>query len=93
MWRARHFGGVVRLIHYLDGAELPHWHLFYADDGNLFAGSQNAPIAFLFPFLVMVVVGVPISWKEVRGGLSYEFIGYSADVSSFQFGLSDQCAK
>eukprot|EP00974_Lingulodinium_polyedra_P111041 10740341-Lingulodinium_polyedra.AAC.1 len=43
--------------------------------------------------LVMCVVGVPLSWAKVRGGLEPDFVGYGLDVARHRLGLAQGRAQ
>ena len=47
----------------------------------------------IFQLLVLVVLGLPVAWKKVRGGLAKDFVGYHIDVERFELGLSQGRAE
>ena len=91
-WWGRAAAGIVRLGHYVGGSDLPVDHLLYADDGWLHARSSYAHSALLLQLLLYVILGVPIAWHKVRGGIERDFVGYWVDVARFRVGLSERRA-
>ena len=38
---------------------------------------------------MLVVIGVPLAWHKVRGGIEAEWIGYWLDLDRFEVGVSE----
>ena len=72
-WWGRAAAGAIRAAHHMLGSRLAVWALLFADDGNLFAEMEHAPRSLVGFLLVMEILGVPLSWKKVRGGIESDF--------------------
>ena len=92
-WWGRAAGAIVRLTHYFLGHEDAIWALIYSDDGNLMAGEEWRERSLLLHLFVLVVLGVPLAWHKVRGGVEEEWIGYWLDYSRFEIGISESRTK
>ena len=79
----------MRLGHYLVGFENAIWALLYSDDGDLIGRTDYPERGLLTFLLVLVLVGIPLSWKKLRGGAKVEWIGYPLDVARFEVGVSE----
>eukprot|EP00969_Alexandrium_andersonii_P323040 14273696-Alexandrium_andersonii.AAC.1 len=58
------------------------------DDAKLAAGGPARFRALLAAFLVLMLLGVPLSWKKVRGGVGYVFVGYAGSVRDWTLGMA-----
>ena len=88
-WWGRAGAAAMRLGHYLVGFENAIWALLYSDDGDLI-GRTDYPERGLLTFLLsLVLVGIPLSWKKLRGGTKVEWIGYLLDVARFEVGVTE----
>ena len=87
-WWGRAAGAIVRLTHYILGHEDAIWALIYSDDGNIMAGDEWRERSLLLHLFVLVVLGVPLAWHKVRGGVEEEWIGYWLDLGKFELGVS-----
>ena len=81
-----------RTTHYVLGPLHPLWPLISADDGQAIGQGPYFERSLLLSLLWMVLLGIPIAWKKVRGGLEYNWIGYWLDLATFQFGISERTA-
>ena len=88
-WWGQVAAGAIRAAHHMLGSRLAAWALLFADDGNLFAEMEHAPRSLVGFLLVMEILGVPLSWKKVRGGIESDFVGYWLDVRNYRMGLSE----
>eukprot|EP00971_Amphidinium_carterae_P229000 4542614-Amphidinium_carterae.1 len=81
---------VVRLVAYLAGRERQVYQLLYVDDGLLLAGGRETQFAtkILYALWILVLAGVPVSWKKVRGGIGLQWIGYVVDLGGASVGIS-----
>ena len=43
----------------------------------------------MFYLFVLVVMGAPLAWHKVRGGVQTEWVGYAFDVGRFAIGISE----
>ena len=87
-WWARVFALVIRILFWLSSADLPLYHLVYSDDGILAAAGPRFEKVLLFALFVFQVLGVPLTWRKVRGGIQVDWVGYVVNVKDFQLGLS-----
>ena len=44
----------------------------------------------LFALLFLETLGVPLTWRKVRGGVEVEWVGLLLDVRHFRLGLSER---
>ena len=79
-WWGRAAGAIVRLTHYILGHEDAIWALIYSDDGVLMSGTEWRERSILLHLFVLVIIGVPLAWHKVRGGIEAEWIGYWLDL-------------
>lgn len=87
-WWGRAAAAIVRLTHYALGHENALWALIYSDDGNLMSGEVWKERSLILHLFVLVVLGVPLAWHKVRGGVEAEWIGYWLDLGRFELGVS-----
>ena len=91
-------GALVRLFHYVVGRRLDLWLMLMADDMDmelapLQGSSYDIRHGFLTLFFVASVVGIPIAWKKLKGGVPIEWIGYVLYLSSYAVGISERRAE
>lgn len=79
--------GTALRSHYVAGARGEVEHLLFADDGWMLSSRDAAPEVILLQLLVFLL-GVPLAWQKVRGGLEHEFVGNWTDIGRFEVGLS-----
>ena len=92
-WWGRAGALMVRLAHYLVPAFLRQfWLLLYADDGKNTAGGDRREHPLLFHLFLLEVLGTPIKWKKVHGGIEVEWVGYWLDYRRFEMGISESRA-
>merc|ERR1711940_452063 len=48
---------------------------------------------FLTLFLAAAVVGIPLAWRKLRGGVNIDWIGYVLFLSSYAVGISERRAQ
>ena len=87
-WWGRAAAGATRAAHHMLGSRLAVWALLFADDGNLFAEMEHAPRSLVGFLLVMEILGVPLSWKKVRGGIESDFVGVLVGCTELPHGLA-----
>ena len=89
-WWGRAGALLVRLSHYLPPTHLWRlWLLLYADDGMVTAGGSYFEHPLLFHLFLLQVLGTPLKWSKVRGGVELEWVGYWLDYSRFMMGISE----
>ena len=83
---------IVRLAHYVAGAEADFEILLYADDYLMLAGTgQDLKLCGSF-LLLWAALGISMKWSKARGGSEFNWIGFWADVWTFRLGISVQRA-
>ena len=87
-WWGRAGAAIMRLTHYALGYSHAIWALLYSDDGWLVGRSERYEVGLLLHLFVLLVVGVPLSWHKVSGGIQCDWIGYYLDVGRFEVGVS-----
>eukprot|EP00434_Breviolum_minutum_P036054 symbB.v1.2.031930.t2/scaffold3763.1/size50786/1 len=88
-WWQRLAAVMVRTAHRLAGRDMGVLHLLFADDGWMVAMGEFFWRRLLFWLFVLEVMGVPLSYKKLRGGTRIQWIGYQLDVGVFEKGISD----
>ena len=92
-WWGRAGALLVRLSHYLPPTFLRQfWLLLYADDGKGTAGGDRLEHPLLFHLFLLEVLGTPIKWRKVHGGIEVEWVGYWLDYRRFEMGISESRA-
>ena len=89
-WWSRLFALIVRLLFWVTGRSLPLYHLVYSDDGQLIGAGRRFEDPLLIALLFLEALGVPLTWKKVRGGIELEWVGLMVDVKEFRLGLSER---
>ena len=74
-WWGRAAAGAIRAAHHMLGSRLA-----------VVAEMEHAPRSLVGFLLVMEILGVPLSWKKVRGGIESDFVGYWLDVRNYRRG-------
>ena len=87
-WWGRAGAAIMRLTHYALGYSHAIWALLYSDDGWLVGRTERFEVGLLLHLFVLLVVGVPLSWHKVSGGIQCDWIGYYLDVGRFEVGVS-----
>ena len=86
-WWGRVAGCFHRLLYYLGDKD--SWGLVYADDSlwhyKLATFWQEAALAFL----VLTMLGMPISWGKTRCGGSVSWVGFQINFTRWQCGVTD----
>jgi hypothetical protein len=92
-WWGRAGALLVRLSHYYAPRQLrPLWILLYADDGKVTAGGRQFEVPLLVHLLFLEVLGTPMKWKKVKGGVQVEWVGYLLDYGRFEMGVTESRA-
>ena len=87
-WWGRAGAAIMRLTHYVLGYSHAIWALLYSDDGWLVGRTERYEVGLLLHLFTLLVVGVPLSWHKVSGGVQLDWIGYYLDVGRFEVGIS-----
>ena len=77
------------MTHYMLGPELAIWAMLYSDDGWLVGRTDQFEYGLLAHLLVLVLVGTPLAWHKLGGGVETEWVGYALDVGRFEIGISE----
>lgn len=91
-WWGRLAACIGRMIWSLFRTDEKVWQLIFADDVRFQAHGPRMYSLILLGLLAWEMVGTPISWKKVRGGLEFEWLGYWLDYTRFEIGLSESRA-
>ena len=78
-WWGRAGACCCRLSHYLLGYRFMLWLLLYGDDEWLVGRGQHYHMSLLLHMLVLDIIGTPISWHKVGGGIQTDWVGYYLD--------------
>ena len=88
-WWGRLAGSVVRLLLKLFGSRIPTWLLLFADDFlQLSLGPKFLDAVTLWLFTLRVL-GIPLSWKKIKGGFVVPWIGYEINVREYTLEISE----
>ena len=68
------------------------WQLLYADDYLWLASGASPLHDILLMVLILCTFGFPFAWKKFKGGFQVSWIGFWADLTTWQVGLSDSRA-
>ena len=84
----------MRLSHYYAPSTVRAlWVLLYADDGKATAGGPRFELPLLNHLFLLEVLGTPMKWRKVRGGVQVEWVGYLIDYARFEMGITESRAK
>ena len=61
--------------------------MLYSDDAWLIGRTKKYEISILLHLFIMVLVGAPMAWHKLGGGLQSEWFGYALDVGRFEIGV------
>eukprot|EP00974_Lingulodinium_polyedra_P041232 3961037-Lingulodinium_polyedra.AAC.1 len=66
----------MRASRYLAGPARALWQLLYADDGLLASSGARRFKELWLAILVLAVLGLPLQWAKLAGGVRLEWVGY-----------------
>ncbi len=92
-WWSRLGGALVRAVHLLADPSDELWLLLMADDLKAESTSARPEISVLFVVLVLIVLGVPLSWHKSQGGQVIQWIGYEVHLAQLALGISQRRAS
>ncbi len=92
-WWSRLGGAAVRLLHHLAPTSAELWILMMADDVKIESTSSSSKLWILWAIIILRVLGVPLTWRKVQGGLELTWIGYSIQLSPLALGISASRAE
>jgi len=88
-WWARMGAAALRCMHYLLGPMNAVYALLYADDGQaVSSGEYHAKL--ILALAIWLILGFPIKWSKVHGGIAYDYIGYWMDWQRFRIGINER---
>ena len=87
-WWGRLAAAVGRLV-YQVWAKNYAFQLLFADDIRWTAGGKDKFESIIHGLLIWIVVGAPVSWSKVRGGLKFDWLGYHCDYTCWKLGISE----
>ena len=80
---------MARLLHYLLGYQHAVWSLLYSDDGWIIGRGRDYQVDLVLYLFILVILGAPLAWHKVQGGVQSEWVGYALDVGRFAIGISE----
>ncbi len=92
-WWSRLGGALIRAAHLLALPSDELWLLLLADDLKAESTSRRPQRAIVFVVVLLVVLGVPLSWRKAQGGRVIEWIGYEVDLRSLALGITQRRAE
>jgi len=92
-WWGRGGSAIIRLAHYMLGHEDALWSLLYADDGLNVGRTGYFERGLIMHLFVLVLLGLPLSWKKFKGGVTVEWVGYWLDAGRFEVGVTASRAR
>ena len=60
------------------------WPIFHGDDEWLVGRGQHYHVSLLLHMFLLDLIGSPISWHKVGGGIQTGWVGYYLDVARFE---------
>ena len=92
-WWSRVGSALLRLGYYLLGEAVPQFSVVVCDDFRFEVCSTNPAPSLLLLLWMILVLGAPVSWPKVRGGVEYPYVGlYLVLKREFCLGLSESRA-
>ena len=87
-WWGRLAAAIGRLVFEVWGEEFA-FQFLYADDLRWTCHGPDKYLALTRALLLWILVGSPVSWSKVHGGLSLDWIGFYLDYGRFKIGVSE----
>ncbi len=91
-WWARLGGAIIRAVHLLALPSDELWILLMADDIKAESTGERPKRAIIFVILILVVLGVPLSWHKSQGGDVIRWIGYEVHLATLSLGITERRA-
>ena len=91
-WWSRLAAALLRMIHYVLGADMQTWALVFADDYHVAAEGPRTTETLLLSALIARVFGFPIQWSKCSGGATYAWIGLELALREARLGISEKRA-
>ena len=84
-WWGRAGSALIRLAHYLQGKDHMLWLLLYSDDSWATAHGEHAEKDLMLHLFVLMILGTPLAWHKLKGGIEVEWIGYALDLAGYYY--------
>ncbi len=91
-WWSRLGGALVRAVHLLAQPSDQLWLLLMADDLKCESTAEHPEVPIVFVVLLLVVLGVPLSWHKAQGGQIIKWIGYEVHLGQLALGITQRRA-
>ncbi len=91
-WWARLGGAIIRAVHLLALPSDELWILLMADDVKAESTGEHPKRAVILVVLILVVLGVPLSWQKSQGGDVIRWIGYEVHLATLSLGITERRA-
>ncbi len=92
-WWARLGGALIRAIHLLSLPSDQLWILLMADDIKAESTADNPKREIAYIILILVILGVPLSWHKSQGGDIVRWIGYEVSLTDLALGITARRAS
>ncbi len=92
-WWSRLGGALIRAIHLLSEPSDELWMLLMADDLKAESTSASPATSVIYALLILLVMGVPLSWHKSQGGRTIRWIGYEVQLSTLSLGITQARAQ
>ncbi len=92
-WWSRLGGALIRAAHLVALPSYELWLLLLADDLKAESTAPQPKRAVIFVVILLVLLGVPLSWHKAQGGLVINWIGYEVDLKALALGISPRRAE
>ena len=66
------------------------WRLLCSDNSWAAAKGPHADRDLMLHLLVLMILGAPLAWHKLKGGVAVEWIGYALDLSRFELGVTEK---
>ena len=67
--------------------------MLYSDDGWLAGRTERYEISLILHLFILVLLGTPLAWHKLCGGVQSEWVGYALDAGRFEIGISELRAQ
>ena len=91
-WWARLGGAVLRCAHAVARPSQKLWVLLLADDFKVESTAPEPRREVVWFVLLLVVLGVPLSWPKTQGGKEISWIGFHLLLPEYKLGITQRRA-
>ncbi len=92
-WWSRLGGGLLRSLHHILLPSDQVWALLMADDFKIEATSAQPARSVVKALLLLLLIGLPVSWPKTQGGSRILWIGYEIWLQQLAVGISARRAS